>query len=54
MKFLSLAITGMQSSKLIESGYQKKKEEEEKKQCLIPWWLQDLLSLLQAKKTLSN
>ena len=29
MKFLSLAITGMQSSKLIDSGYQKKKEEEE-------------------------
>ena len=30
MKFLSLAITGMQSSKLIDSGYQKKKKEEEK------------------------
>ena len=28
MKFLSLAITGMQSSKLIDSGYQEKKEEE--------------------------
>ena len=29
MKFLSLAITGMQSSKLIDSGYQKKKKKEE-------------------------
>ena len=31
MKFLSLAITGMQSSKLIESGYQKKKKKKKKK-----------------------
>ena len=35
MKFLSLAITGMQSSKLIESGYQKKKEEEEEKKTMF-------------------
>ena len=53
MKFLSLAITGMQSSKLRDSGYQKKKKKK-KKQFLIPWWLQDLLSLLQAKNKLSN
>ena len=32
MKFLSLAITGMQSSKLIDSGYQKKKKEEEEEE----------------------